>query len=95
MGMMALNLFSEDVDSLDDPRVQEFKSLLENMANAYKTKLRTFAIHKGKVIFSVNDEEMCNDLLDDFEKLTGQRPQIASNGEDFVKQFKEKFDHPK
>lgn len=95
MGMIALNLFSEDVDSLNNPRVQEFKSLLENMADAYKTKLRTFAIHKGKVIFSVNDEEMCDDLLDDFEKLTGQRPKIMSNDEDFVKQFKEEFERPK
>lgn len=93
--MIALNLFSEDVDSLNNPRVQEFKSLLENMADAYKTKLRTFAIHKGKVIFSVNDEEMCDDLLDDFEKLTGQRSRIMSNGEDFVKQFKEEFECPK
>jgi len=34
MGMIAFRLFSEDVNSLEHPKVQEYKSLLENMANA-------------------------------------------------------------
>lgn len=95
MDMITFNLFPEDVDTLDDPKVQEFLSLLENMASAYEAKLRTFAIRKGTVIFSVNNEEMCNDLLDDLEELTGRRPRMASDEEDFIEKFREEFDKPK
>lgn len=94
MGTIAINMFSKDVNSLDDSRVQEFKSLLENMADAYKTKLNSFAIHKGKVIFNVNSEEMCSALLEDFGTLTGQETEVALDSEDFVKKYEENFDKP-
>ena len=92
MSIIAFRLFTEDVNSIEHPKVQECKTLLENMATAYKTKLRTFAIHKGIVLFSVNNEEIRDALLNDIEELTGNKAKMASDAEDFVKRCKEEFE---
>jgi len=88
MGMMVMNLFEKTVDSLDDPKVKEFIGLLQNCAKAYKCKMRSFAIHKGVVFFSFDNEEIMRDLAADMEEMTGVRADICKNKEEFLQKAK-------
>ena len=59
MGIIEVDLFSEDVDSLDHPEVVKFRRLLEEVADEYHCFLRSFDIEHGTVFFSFD-----NDALD-------------------------------
>ncbi len=59
MGIIEVDLFSEDVDSLDHPEVVKFKRLLEEVADEYHCYLISFEIDRGTVLFSFG-----NDALD-------------------------------
>lgn len=59
MGIIEVDLFSEDVDSLDHPEVVKFKRLLEEVADEFHCDLKSFAIEHGTVLFSFG-----NDTLD-------------------------------
>ena len=59
MGIIEVDLFSEDVDSLDHPEVVKFKRLLEEVADEYHCYLVSFEIERGTVLFSFG-----NDALD-------------------------------
>ena len=59
MGIIEVDLFSEDVDSLDHPEVVKFRTLLEEVASEYHCYLRSFDIDHGTVVFSFD-----NDVLD-------------------------------
>ena len=88
MGTIALNLFDKDVDSLDHPRVKEFLENLKKMADVYRCQVVRFAIDKGVVIFNIDNEEMCNDILNDLKELTDRKPYVASDSEEFVDIYK-------
>ena len=59
MGIIEVDLFSEDVDSLDHPKVVKFKRLLDEVADEYHCHLILFEIKHGTVLFSFG-----NDALD-------------------------------
>jgi len=59
MRIIEVDLFSEDVDSLDHPEVVKFKSLLDEVATEYHCHLISFEIEHGTVLFSFG-----NDALD-------------------------------
>lgn len=59
MGIIEVDLFSEDVDSLDHPEVVKFKRLLKEVADEYHCHLISFEIERGTVLFSFG-----NDALD-------------------------------
>lgn len=84
MGIISMQLFSEDVDSLEHPDVREFVAILERMAEVYGCHLMSFAIQNGVVMFAFDSEEITGDILEDLEEVTGQKPVIASSKEAFV-----------
>jgi len=63
MGVIEVDLFSEDIDSTDHPEVIEFRELLEEVAEEYHCTLRTFDIVRGTVSFSFDSDELMSDVL--------------------------------
>ena len=58
MGIIEVDLFSEDVDSLDHPEVVKFKRLLEEVADEHQCYLISFEIERGTVLFSFGDDAL-------------------------------------
>lgn len=58
MGIIEVDLFSDDVDSLDHPEVVKFKRLLEEMADEHHCYLTSFEIEHGTVLFSFGDDAL-------------------------------------
>lgn len=58
MGIIEVDLFSEDVDSLDHPEVVKFKRLLEEVADEYHCYLISFEIERGTVLFSFDNNAL-------------------------------------
>ncbi|MEI8120445.1 MAG: hypothetical protein WCI20_00220 [bacterium] len=88
MSVMTMNLFEATVDSLDDPQVKEFMNLLQNCAQAYDCKMRSFAIHKGVAFFSFDNDEIMQDLAADMQEITGVRADICKNEDEFIRKAK-------
>lgn len=92
MGLIALNLFDKNVNSLENKLVQEFKGLLENTAKTYPCKLTYFAIKEGVVFFSLDSQEAINDFLANLKDVTGQPAQMCDSEESFMNQAKKMLD---
>ena len=58
MGIIEVDLFSEDVDSLDHPAVVKFRGLLEEVADEYQCYLISFEIERGTVQFSFGSDAL-------------------------------------
>jgi len=58
MGIIEVDLFLEDVDSLDHPEVVKFKRLLEEVADEYHCHLISFEIERGTALFSFGDDAL-------------------------------------
>lgn len=63
MGIIEVDLFSEDVDSLDHPEVVKFRKLLEEVADDYDCNLTSFDIDHGTVSFSFDNDELDAEVL--------------------------------
>ena len=63
MGIIEVDLFSEDVNSQDHPEALEFKKLLEEVAENYNCNLLSFDIDHGTVIFSFDNDELTAEIL--------------------------------
>jgi len=63
MGIIEVDLFSEDVDSLDHPKVVEFKTLLEQVADDFDCSLTSFDVEHGTVSFSFDNDELDAEIL--------------------------------
>ncbi len=63
MGIIEVDLFSEDVDSVDHPKVVEFKKLLEEVADDFHCHLTSFDIDRGTVSFSFDNDELDAEIL--------------------------------
>ena len=63
MGIIEVDLFSEDVDSLDHPKVVELKRLLEEVADDFDCNLTSFDIEHGPVSFSFDNDELDAEIL--------------------------------
>ena len=57
-GFIEIDLFPEDVNSLDDPGVIDFKRVLLEVAEEYDCFLITFEINHGIVTFSFDSDEL-------------------------------------
>jgi hypothetical protein len=66
-GFIEVELFPEEVDSLDHPEVIRFKKLLEEVALEYKCSLVSFEIDAGTVVFSFDSDELTADILKIFQ----------------------------
>ena len=63
MGIIEVDLFSEDVNSQEHPEALEFKKLLEEVAADYNCHLLSFDIDYGTVIFSFDNDELTAEIL--------------------------------
>jgi len=63
MGIIEVDMFLEDVDDLDHPKVMKFRELLEEVARDYNCHLLSFHIDHGTVSFSFDDDELMAKIL--------------------------------
>ena len=62
-GYVEVDLFAEDVDTLDHPLVKGFKALLEEVAEDYHCSLTSFRIDQGTVTFSFDDDVLMAEIV--------------------------------
>ena len=63
MGVIEVDLFSEDVDTPDHPEAINFRDLLETVADEYECSLLTFEVERGTVAFSFDSDELTSKIL--------------------------------
>jgi hypothetical protein len=63
MGVIEVDLFSEDVDSPRHPEAVRFKRILEAVADEYECTLLTFEVDQGTVSFSFDDDVLTAEIL--------------------------------
>ena len=63
MGVIEVDMFSEDVDSPDHPAVESFRELLEEVAGQYGCNLISFDVDRGTVFFSFDSDELTAEIL--------------------------------
>ena len=63
MGVIEVDMFSKDVDTLTHPDVIAFKELLEEVADEYGCLLISFDIDHGTVSFSFDSDELTAEIL--------------------------------
>jgi hypothetical protein len=63
MGIIEVDLFSEDVKSADHPKAVRFKRLLEEVAAGYHCRLLSFDVDHGTVSFSFDDHVLNAEIL--------------------------------
>jgi hypothetical protein len=69
MGIIEVDLFSEDVDSSDHPDVVKFRKLLEEVADVYNCNLTSFNVDHGTVSFSFDNDELDAEILRILQEL--------------------------
>ena len=63
MGVIEVDMFSEDVNSPDHPEAATFRLLLEQVADDHDCNLLSFDIDKGTVSFSLDNDELTAEIL--------------------------------
>jgi hypothetical protein len=63
MGIIEVDMFSEDINALDHPKVVELKRLLEEVAEEYECHLLSFDIDYGTVSFSFDSDELTAEIF--------------------------------
>jgi hypothetical protein len=63
MGIIEVDLFSEDINQIDHPAVEQFRELLEMAAEEYHAKVTSFDIDHGTVFFSFDNDELTAEIL--------------------------------
>jgi hypothetical protein len=62
-GYVEVDLFAEEVDTLDHPLVKDFRVLLEEVAEQYRCHLTFFQIDQGTVTFSFDDDVLTAEII--------------------------------
>lgn len=62
-GFIEVDMFPEDINSLDDPEVINFKRVLLEVAEEYDCFLITFEIDRGTVTFSFDSDELTAEIM--------------------------------
>ena len=68
MGIIEVDLFSEDVGSTDHPEALLFRKLLEQVADEYDCNLLSFEIDQGTASFSFDSDELTAEILKTLEE---------------------------
>jgi hypothetical protein len=63
MGIIEVDMFSEDVDSPEHAVAESFKDLLEDVAEQYECHLTHFDVQRGTVSFSFDNDELTVKIL--------------------------------
>ncbi len=71
MKPIALYLFPEKVNSLDEPPVREFREILDRISRSYNCRLINFSINHGTVTFQFDDPKVMRDILADIINTVG------------------------
>ena len=66
-GLIEVDLFPAEVDSLEHPEVMLFRELLEDVATEYHCRLLFFEIEQGTVSFSFDSDELMTDIFKLFQ----------------------------
>ena len=67
MGVIEVDMFSKDVDTLNHPYVLSFKELLEEVAYEHGCRLTSFEVDQGTVSFSFDSDELTAEILKLFQ----------------------------
>jgi hypothetical protein len=67
-GLVEVDLFPAEVNSLDNPEVLRFRELLEEVALEYHCRLIFFDINSGIVSFSFDSDELTAEILQILQK---------------------------
>ena len=62
-GSIEIDMFPEEVNRLDDPRVINFKRQLLEVAEEYDCFLITFEINNGTLTFSFDSDELTAEIM--------------------------------
>ena len=63
MGIIEVDLFSEEVSSLDHPEAVRFKNLLEQVADEYGCHILSFDVDHGTASFSLDNDKLTAEIL--------------------------------
>lgn len=63
MGIIEVDMFSDDVDSPYHPEAIQLKYLLEEVAEEYNCELLSFQVSQGTVSFSFDSDELTAKIL--------------------------------
>jgi hypothetical protein len=69
-----IDMFPEEVNSMDHWEVVHFKGLLEEVAEEYHCSLVHFDIHHGTVIFSFDSDELMANILNILQNDNKDQP---------------------
>ena len=61
--VIEIDMFPEEVNSMDHWEVVYFKGVLEDVAEEYACRLVSFEINKGTVVFSFDSDELMANIL--------------------------------
>ena len=67
-GVIEVDLFSADVDSMYHPEAVRFRKVLEEVAEEYHCKLTSFVVEHGTVSFSFDNDELIAEILKVLQK---------------------------
>lgn len=67
-GCFEIDLFETDVDDVDHPYANQFKDMLESVAEQHGCHLISFEVNKGTVLFSFDGDELNAEILDLLKK---------------------------
>ncbi len=62
-GSFEVDLFPVEVDSPDHPYAEQFKEILESVAEEYECHLLSFEVHRGTVSFSFDSDDLTAEIL--------------------------------
>ena len=63
MGIIEIDMFSDDVDSPFHPEAMSLRHLLEEVAEEYNCELLSFHVSQGTVSFSFDSDELTAEIL--------------------------------
>lgn len=63
MGLIEVDLFTDEVDSEEHPEAEKVKTLLEAVAVEFGSKLLAFEVNQGTVAFSFDSDELTAEVL--------------------------------
>ncbi len=63
-GCFEVDLFPSEVDSPDHPYASQFKDILESVAEQYHSRLISFEVKDGTVMFSFDSDELNGEIVE-------------------------------
>ena len=63
MGIIEVDMFSQDVNDPQHPVAESFRELLVEVADQYNCNLLSFSVKRGIVSFSFDDDELMANIV--------------------------------